>query len=416
VSSLPLRARRAVLSGASSARHRAASLDVHGLRTAVRRRASDADTGTLRSVAGRRRRRSGAAVTALPLQDGGDTDVTELPLQDGGDTDVPIHVDALVAAALPEARTSGSALSSGSRTVDLDGPVHYVDHGGDGPPLVAVHGLGGSHANWHDLGPLLARHSHVYALDLAGHGRTPREGRSSSVRANRELLDRFLEEVVGEPAVLLGNSMGGTIAMLEAAEHPDRVLDLVVIGPAAPRVRSEVPELALARQAALFAVPGVAEKVLARRLDKLGAEEYVRAQMTLTTADINRVSREMRQVAVELVASRAAGPDTEAAFLEAARSLVGLLARGSRYREMVAGIRGRALVVHGELDRLVPLSCSQALLRQRPDWRLEVLEGVGHVPQIEVPERTAELVHGWLTRRPAPIASGDADRAAGGAA
>jgi pimeloyl-ACP methyl ester carboxylesterase len=383
VTSLPLRARRAVVSGASAARDRAASVHVpapvHGLPAAVRRRAGEIDVDALRAAV---RRRSAE--------------------QD----DQPIDVDALLSASLPEMRLTAEApeLPEGSRTVDLDGPVHYVDHGGDGPPLVAVHGLGGSHANWHDLGPLLARHSRVYAIDLHGHGRTPREGRSASVRSNRELLDRFLDEVVGEPAVLLGNSMGGTIAMLEAAEHPEKVRDLVLIGPAAPRVRTELPDLAVARQAALFAVPGVAQKVLARRLDKLGAEGWVRAQMSLTTADIDRVSEEMRQVAVELVASRAAGPDAEAAFLEAARSLVALLARGNRYREVVSSVRGSALVVHGELDRLVPLSCSQALARQRPDWRLEVLDGVGHVPQIEVPERTAELVLGWLTRRPVPSA------------
>ena len=377
MSSLPVRAGRAVRSGASSARHRAA-LDVDVLRTAVRRRSA---------------------------------------ARGGGDAE--LDVDALVQASLPEMRVAAEAageLPQGSRTVDLDGPVHYVDHGGDGPPLVAVHGLGGSHANWHDVGPLLARHNHVYALDLAGHGRTPRAGRSASVRANRELLDRFLDEVVGQPAVLVGNSMGGTIAMLEAAEHPEKVLDLVLIGPAAPRLRSEVPDLAVARQAALFAVPGVAEKVLARRLDKAGAEEWVRSQMTLTTADISRVSQEMRQVAVDLVASRAAGPDAGAAFLEAARSLVALLARGARYREVVTRVRGAALVIHGELDRLVPLSCSTALARQRPDWRLEVLEGVGHVPQVEVPERTAEIIRGWLTRRPVPVASGDQLPATGGAA
>jgi pimeloyl-ACP methyl ester carboxylesterase len=56
--------------------------------------------------------------------------------------------------------------------------------------------------------------------------------------------------------------------------------------------------------------------------------------------------------------------------------------------------------VHGALDRLVPLSCSRALVRQRPDWRLEVLDGVGHVPQIEVPQRTADVITSWLSRRP----------------
>ena len=339
--------------------------------------------------------------------------------------DAPIDVDGLTEGSLEEIELTLVApeLPEGSRTADLDGPVHYVVHepdgdGPPGPPVVCVHGLGGSHANWHDLGPLLARRHRVFALDLAGHGRTPRAGRSAAVKANRQLLHRFLTEVVGGPAVLVGNSMGGTIAVLEAAAHPEQVVDLVLIGPAAPRVRTELPDLAVARQAALFAVPGVAEKVLARRRERLGAEGWVREQMSLTTADVTRVSAEMRRVAVELVASRAAGPDAEAAFLEAARSLVALLARGGAYREHVAAVRQRALVLHGELDRLVPVSCSQMLVRQRPDWRLEVLDGVGHVPQIETPRRTAELVLDWLGReRPAePLPVPRSDPFAGGAA
>jgi pimeloyl-ACP methyl ester carboxylesterase len=289
-----------------------------------------------------------------------------------------------------------------SHTADLGGPVHWVEHEAQGevtgPPVVCVHGLGGSHANWHDLAPLLAQHRRVVALDLAGFGRTPRAGRSASVRANRALLDRFLAEVVGEPAVLVGNSMGGTLSVLEAAAHPERVVELVLIGPAGPRPRRELPDAAVARQAALFAVPGVAEKVLVRRLERLGAEGWVRQQMSLTTVDASRVSEQMRQAAVDLIASRAAGPDAEAAFLEAARSLVALLARAARYRDAVCSVRAPALVVHGALDRLVPVSCSRALVELRPDWQLEVLDGVGHVPQIEVPGRTAAAIGAWLER------------------
>jgi pimeloyl-ACP methyl ester carboxylesterase len=217
-------------------------------------------------------------------------------------------------ARVPEALPALPALPPGARTADLDGPVHYVEHlpagTPTGPTLVCVHGLGGSHANWHDLGPLLAAAGHrVLALDLAGHGRTPRAGRSASVRANRRLLHRFLVEVAGEPVVLVGNSMGGTLSVLEAAAHPERVLGLVLIGPAAPRPRRELPDAALARQIAVCAVPGVAERALARRLSRLGAEGVVREQLLLTTADAERVSPALRAVAVDLVASRAAGPD-----------------------------------------------------------------------------------------------------------
>ena len=66
------------------------------------------------------------------------------------------------------------------RTVDLDGPVHYADFGGTGRPVVLVHGLGGSYANWLAVGPRLAALGRVYALDLAGHGLTPSLGRTGS--------------------------------------------------------------------------------------------------------------------------------------------------------------------------------------------------------------------------------------------
>src|SRR3954447_17417588 len=102
-----------------------------------------------------------------------------------------------------------------SRWADLDGPVHYVDFGGpdDGPLVVCVHGLGGSHANWLAIPPqpprprpglALARTCRVLALDLAGFGLTRGGTRHTTVRANTELLHRFIREVAGAPVVLVG--------------------------------------------------------------------------------------------------------------------------------------------------------------------------------------------------------------------
>jgi pimeloyl-ACP methyl ester carboxylesterase len=286
------------------------------------------------------------------------------------------------------------------RWVDLDGPVHYVEHvpagPSAGPAVVCVHGLGGSHANWHDLGPLLAGSARVYALDLAGFGRTPRAGRSSSLPANRRLLSRFLTEVVGEPAVLVGNSMGGTLSLLQAAEEPATVRGLVLIGPAVPRVRREAPDRELARLAAIYAVPRMGERYLVRRRSRLGAEGLVSEQLAMTTSDPARVSQAARRLAVQLLEERAAGPDAEAAFLEAARSLVALLARPRRLRSCVRRVTAPTLLLTGREDRLVPLSGVQQLAATRPDWRLHVLDGVGHVPQFEVPGTTAALVRDWL--------------------
>src|SRR3954452_357495 len=91
-------------------------------------------------------------------------------------------------------REAMTAQPGTSATLDWDGPVHYVDFGGnpDGPTFVLVHGLGGSHLNWDLLAPLLTAHGRVLAVDLPGFGRSARGGRRASVQANVAVLRRFL--------------------------------------------------------------------------------------------------------------------------------------------------------------------------------------------------------------------------------
>src|SRR5207244_1345774 len=97
-------------------------------------------------------------------------------------------------------------------------PVHSIDHGGSGPILVLVHGLGGAAINWMTAGPILAERARVVAVDLAGFGRTPSLGRPTTVEANAELLVGFVSRVFAGPVILVGNSMGGMVSMIAAAE------------------------------------------------------------------------------------------------------------------------------------------------------------------------------------------------------
>ena len=106
------------------------------------------------------------------------------------------------------------------KTVDLDGPVHYIDFGGKGTPLLMVHGLGGSALNWAAVGPELSKQYHAVAIDLAGFGQTPLFRRSATLGANANLVHTFAEQVLGEPVILMGNSMGGHIGILEAGWSP----------------------------------------------------------------------------------------------------------------------------------------------------------------------------------------------------
>ena len=68
---------------------------------------------------------------------------------------------------------------------------------------------------------------------------------------------------------------------------------------------------------------------------------------------------------------------------------------------MLRRIKAPGLLIHGALDRLVPLAVGEDVARVRPDWRFTVLDGVGHVPQLQVPERWVAAVTSWLDEVPA---------------
>ena len=158
-----------------------------------------------------------------------------------------------------------------SRTVDLDGEVHYIEWAGPkgASPVLLVHGLGGNHLNWVLLGQRLAQHYRVYALDLVGFGLTRATERSASVGNNAKLVRRFLDEVVEEDAILVGNSMGGLISTMVTSRVPDRVRGLVLLAPAlaAPKSRPQdalrsVATLVSARKRSIDASEGRAHNIL----------------------------------------------------------------------------------------------------------------------------------------------------------
>jgi pimeloyl-ACP methyl ester carboxylesterase len=289
--------------------------------------------------------------------------------------------------------------------VDIDGPVHYVDFGGSGPPLLMVHGLGGAAINWMAVGPPLATTHRALALDLAGFGETPLYGRSATVGANASLVHDFVEKVVGEPVLLMGNSMGGHIAVLEAAAHPEAVDSLVLVDPAIPGIHVRRPEPLMLGALAALSIPGLAQRVLDRRIRAFGPEKLVEQTLALVCADPSRVPPEVVAAHVRLTRERDhLGPQNGRAFVQASRS-VGLRMASPRFWSLVAAVKAPTLVVHGSRDRLIPLGAARELARRRPDWQLEVLDGVGHVPMLETPVLFLDALRSWSAFRIASAAA-----------
>jgi pimeloyl-ACP methyl ester carboxylesterase len=291
------------------------------------------------------------------------------------------------------------SVASLSRTVDLDGHVHYLDFGGpdDSTPVVLVHGLGGSHANWLGVGPSLAEGARVYAPDLAGHGLTFPDHRRSDVDSNQRLLDRFLREVSGTPVVLVGNSMGGMISILQTWRNPDTVRALVLVDPAVPGPRQR-PDGKVARNFLTYSLPGLANAALAARRRRLAPAEQVAEVLDLTCADPGRVDPELVDRLVELADRRQHVRGIDAAFLDAARSLLLHLVRRVHLEEAMRSVSVPVLLLQGDRDRLVPAATAVQTAATHPDWELHVAEGVGHVPMLEAPEWFLATYRDWRAR------------------
>jgi len=290
------------------------------------------------------------------------------------------------------------------RIVDLNGPVRYIDFGGQGKPLLMVHGLGGNALNWMAVGPALAESYHAIAIDLAGFGQTPLFHRSATVGANAALVDEFIERVIGEPVVLMGNSMGGHIAVIEAADHPQHVTDCILVDPAVPipLAQARRPDPAMLGVAAAVSIPGLAEVLFERRLRDMDAETLVQRSLALVCADPSRVPPDVVQAHVQLTRERGRlGPQGSRAFIQASRSIA-LRMADPRFWTRVRKVKAPTLVIHGSHDRVIPLAAARDLVRRRSDWTLRVLEGVGHVPMMETPDLFLSVVQEWLADRIAP--------------
>ncbi len=291
---------------------------------------------------------------------------------------------------------------------DLDGPVHWVEFGedsGPGPsrdeaPIVFVHGLGGSHLNWCLIGSALAAHRRVVALDLHGFGLSPGTRSTSTVQRNARLLDRFVREVTGTPVILAGNSMGGLISILATAAAPDIVQGLVLIDPALP-LPPRRPDRQVGGQFLLYALPGLGEFYVRTVISRSPPQLAVQRVVDLCFADPSRADPAMLTASIALAAERQGQPARarNQAFLAASRSLMRVVGLRRRYWEMMASVQVPVLLIGGEADRLVPVAAVRQAAARNPRWETVILPGVGHTPQLEVPDVVTEALRDWLGRQ-----------------
>jgi pimeloyl-ACP methyl ester carboxylesterase len=282
------------------------------------------------------------------------------------------------------------------RTLDIDGPLAYREWDGpSGTTFVLLHGLGGSHLSWVQVAPGLSGLGRVLTPDLPGFGRSPMAGRPTRLMDQRQWLARFLDEVVTGPVVLAGNSMGGVVALLEAALEPERVAGVILSSSVFPMSGGPIPNPLVLGAFAAYDVPKLGEMVVKTRSAAFDPETFVRVGLRILTADPSSIPDDVIEANAELIADLRTDPEAPAAFLEAARSITAYVRSPTASRRAMSNVRSPVLVIHGRKDRFVPVGYAEIALVTYPSWRGRLLAGVGHVPQMETPARWLTEVADW---------------------
>jgi len=267
-------------------------------------------------------------------------------------------------------------------------------------PALYVHGLGGASTNFTDLADVLSPWLDGHAVDLPGFGDSgPPPGSDYSIADHARVVEGYLQLLArdaGGPAHLVGNSMGGAIAIEVAASRPDLVRTLTLVSPAVPDLR---PPKGSAALMPVLLIPGLGEWLLSG-VGRGTPDEQARSVVELCFAHPERVPEHRLAEAAAEIEARRGQPWADDALVRSLRGLVrGYFARGPRSPwQRMRQITAPTTVVWGELDRLVDVANAPRVAQAIPDATLLVLPDVGHTAQLEDPLSTARAILALLER------------------
>ena len=271
------------------------------------------------------------------------------------------------------------------RTITVHGRPLTCVVAGSGPVLLLIHGMGGTFENWHAVIEPLARQHTVLAPDLPGHGRSAPGGGDYSIGALAAGLRDLLVALGHERATLVGHSLGGGIAMQFAYQFPETTERLVLVSSGG--LGHEVSLLLRAAAlpganvfiAATATLGSTVGGALARGLGLVGVRP---------NADVSEVARGYASLSDR---------DRRAAFLATLRGVIdtgGQRVHAGDRHYLDEGMP--TLIIWGDRDPILPLHHGQNAHEAIPGSRLEVFRGVGHLPQLEAPERFIAVLEQFI--------------------
>ncbi len=265
-----------------------------------------------------------------------------------------------------------------SRNIEIGGlRFHYTDWGGDGPPLVMLHGLSGHARTWDDTAAALGARYHVLAPDQRGHGDTDWAPKYGFAPMAQDLLG-FLDALDLREVTLMGLSMGGIVSFVFAAAHPDRVSRLVVMDIG--------PEIAAA------GATNVASALAAKDTFSSEDEAFAQARASNPRPTDERVRRRVSHNLRTL-------PDGTLTFkydnaLRDPRNLFDLTAK-QRW-EAWRAVSCPVLLVRGDDSDVLAAETAQRMLAENPNASMASVPECGHSITLDNPDGLLEVVSPWL--------------------
>jgi pimeloyl-ACP methyl ester carboxylesterase len=263
--------------------------------------------------------------------------------------------------------------------------VAYRDVGNGGEALLLIHGMAGSSETWRGVIPQLSRKYRVVAPDLLGHGKSDKPRGDYSLGAFAVWLRDLVDELGISRATVVGQSLGGGVAMQFVYQHPDYCQRLVLIssGGLGPDVGWTLR--LLSAPGAELILPAIAPPPVLTVGNKLRGWFSAAGLQSPRGAEIWSAYSSLSDA------------KTRQAFLRTLRSVVDPRGQAvSALNRLHLTSELPTMVIWGDQDRIIPVGHGYALHDARPGSRLEVLEGVGHFPHVERPSEVVDLIDDFI--------------------
>ena len=271
--------------------------------------------------------------------------------------------------------------------VEADGVTLSTYVAGEGPPVVLLHGLGGSKVTWLPLVAPLSERYRVVVPDLPGHGESEKVRADYSPRFYARVVRHLFDELGIEQAVVLGNSMGGRVALELALRSPARVASMTLLSASVPGIRWRY----LMGFTRVFPTEVGAIPFPLR-------EKWMETVLRRLFAVPSRLSPEAYSAAANEFIRVYRDPVARMAFFSSLRHI--LTEPPEPFFGSLRRIKQPTLILIGSNDRIVPPRLGVRLAEHLPSSRLVILPNVGHVPQFEATKETLRELSSFLADAP----------------